>query len=89
MADISCNSDPTAEESQAPQTPQTTLKGEDYSEDKQSPSSSDQLEQQQQQQQQRSLQRTWESRVHKKCGDLRQLFDLPEGEVHKYLLGCA
>lgn len=26
--------------------------------------------------------KTWESRVHKKCGDLRQLFDLPAGEVH-------
>lgn len=36
---------------------------------------------QQQQQQQTSPQKTWESRVHKKCGDLRQLFDLPEKEV--------
>lgn len=33
-------------------------------------------------QEQSGPQKTWESRVHKKCGDLRQLFDLPAGEVH-------
>lgn len=40
-------------------------------------------------QEQSGPQKTWESRVHKKCGDLRQLFDLPAGESPIEDFHCA
>lgn len=82
MHDHGCNSDPTASEQlPAPHSPALVDEPIDNSNIITS-GSPEQKEQQQGQQQ--SPQRTWESRVQKKCEDLRQLFDLPEGEVYAH-----
>ena len=76
--------DPLARE-QIPAPGSPALVDETY--DNSNKSTSGSLEQKEQQQGQRQPpQRTWESRVQKKCGDLRQLFDLPEGEVYVHKL---